>query len=54
MKLIKGVMKFFNNIGVKIRHWLSHWPVLYALIGSIGIVLIWRGVDMVASDLGLS
>jgi len=54
MKLIKGVTKFFNNIGVKIRHWLSHWPVLYAFIGSIGIVLIWRGVDMIAGDLNLS
>ncbi len=29
---------------VKIKAWLSHRPILYALIGGIGVVLFWRGV----------
>lgn len=54
MKKVKRFMKFFNHIGVKLRHELSHWPVIYAFIGSIGVVLIWRGVWMIADDLGMS
>lgn len=26
------------------RSWLSHYPILYSLIGAIGIVLVWKGV----------
>ena len=54
MKLIKEITKFFNHLGIKIRHQLSHWPVVYALIGSIGVILIWRGVWMIADDFGMS
>jgi len=54
MKLIKEIIKFLDHIEIKIRHQLSHWPVVYAFIGSIGVILIWRGVWMVADDFGMS
>lgn len=47
------IFKFFDLMEDKIRHWLSHWPVLYALIGILGIVLTWRGVWHLADDLGV-
>lgn len=53
MKSIKKIKKFFEQIGIKIRHELSHWPVFYAFVGSIGVVLIWRGVWMLADDLNM-
>jgi len=54
MKLIKGIKKSIEYIEMRVRHQLSHWPVFYAFIGSIGIVLIWRGVDIIAGDLNMS
>ena len=51
MKYTKRIMKFLNHLNLKIRHNLSHWPVLYAFIGSIGVVLIWRGVWKIADDI---
>ena len=38
----------------KIRHWLSHWPILYALVGILGIVLIWRGIWHLADNVNLN
>lgn len=35
------------------RSWLSRRPILYAFIGSIGIVLIWRGIWMMADDVSM-
>ncbi|KKP91291.1 MAG: hypothetical protein US04_C0001G0265 [Candidatus Nomurabacteria bacterium GW2011_GWD2_36_14] len=43
-----------HHIKTMIRHRLSHWPVLYAFIGSIGVVLIWRGVWMIADSMQMS
>jgi len=54
MKTIKEIVEFVENIGVKIRHTLSHWPVFYAFLGSIGVVLIWRGVWHIADEIGMS
>lgn len=48
------LFKIFDKLEDKIRASLSHHPRTYALIGSIGIVLLWRGVWMIADDLGLS
>ena len=42
--MIKKILKFFDKLEDKIRGKLSHYPILYALIGGIGIVLFWRGV----------
>lgn len=38
------VLKWFDNLEDSTRHHLSRWPVLYAFVGGIGIVLFWRGV----------
>ena len=54
MKTIKNIIKIINFIKIKVRHQLSHWPVLYAFIGSIGVILIWRGVWMIADDMKMS
>lgn len=54
MKIIKKVIKFLNHLKTLARHRLSRWPILYAFIGSIGVVLIWRGVWMIADDFGMS
>lgn len=54
MEIINEMMKFFNHIEIKIRHQLSHWPIVYAFIGSIGVVLIWRGVWIIADNFNMS
>lgn len=54
MKSLKKIIKFTRHIKLKIRHALSKVPTVYALIGSIGVVLIWRGVWHIADDMGMS
>ena len=46
--------KFFDKLEDKIRRRLSRRPIIYALVGSIGIVLIWRGIWMIADDFNMS
>ena len=38
------IYKFFDKLEDKIRGRLSHYPILYAFLGGIGIVTFWRGV----------
>ncbi len=38
----------------RIRKKLSQHPIIYALIGSIGIILLWRGVWMLADSFNMS
>ena len=47
------IIKFFDKLEDKVRAKLSHYPILYALVGGVGIVLFWRGVWHVADDMGL-
>ena len=42
--VVKKTVVFFDKLEDKIRGHLSHYPVLYTLIGGIAIVLFWRGV----------
>ncbi|HEY9586226.1 MAG TPA: hypothetical protein VJJ27_01110 [Candidatus Paceibacterota bacterium] len=42
--LTKRVLIFFDKLEDKIRGHLSKWPLVYALVGGVGIVLFWRGV----------
>ncbi|MFA5792077.1 MAG: hypothetical protein WC884_03535 [Candidatus Paceibacterota bacterium] len=42
--IIKRIIKYFDKLEDKIRGKLSHYPILYAIIGGIGVVLFWRGV----------
>jgi uncharacterized membrane protein len=38
------VLNFFDKLEDNVRGHLSHYPVLYTLVGGIAIVLFWRGV----------
>jgi hypothetical protein len=40
----RKVMAFFDKFEDKVRGHLSHYPILYTIIGGIAIVLFWRGV----------
>ena len=39
---------FFDRLEDKIRARLSRAPILYALIGAVGIILMWKGVEETA------
>ena len=38
------ITNFFDKLEDKIRGRLSHFPLLYAFLGGVGVVLFWRGV----------
>lgn len=42
--MVRKVVHFFDKLEDKVRSRLSRSPILYALIGGVGIVLFWRGV----------
>jgi hypothetical protein len=42
--MIKSIIKFFDKLEDKVRGWLSHYPILYGIVGGIGTVLAWRGL----------
>lgn len=44
MHIIKNVVTFFDKLEDKVRSFLSKRPILYGLITSFGIVLVWRGI----------
>jgi ascorbate-specific PTS system EIIC-type component UlaA len=48
--MIKTVIKFFDKLEDKIRGRLSKYPLIYAFIGSIGIVLLWRGIWVIVDS----
>lgn len=45
---MKKLLTFFDRLEDKIRIKLSHSPILYALVGAVGIILLWKGVWEVA------
>jgi len=47
------IVRIFDKLEDKIRGKLSHHPVLYALIGGIGVVLFWRGIWHTADDINI-
>lgn len=47
--MVKHLVRFFDKLEDKIRGRLSHAPILYALIGAVGIILMWKGVEETAS-----
>ncbi len=49
--MIRKIIQFFDRLEDKVRGHLSRYPILYALIGGIGIVLFWRGVWHTADEL---
>lgn len=42
--MIKKIVKFFDKLEDKVRGALSHFPILYAFVGGVGVVLFWKGV----------
>lgn len=46
--MIYKIIKFFDKLEDKIRTKLSHRPIIYAFVGGVGIVLLWRGVWLTA------
>ena len=38
------IVNFFDKLEDRVRGHLSHYPVIYTIIGGIAIVLFWRGV----------
>ncbi|TSA45520.1 hypothetical protein D4R52_02305 [bacterium] len=51
--MIRKIFHFFDKLEDHIRFRLSRVPILYALIGGVGVVLFWRGVWLLADDVGL-
>lgn len=51
--LVKKIWRFFDKLEDKVRGKLSHYPIVYAFIGGVGVVLFWRGVWHVADDVSM-
>ncbi len=45
---MQTIIKFFTNIEIKNRIFLSRHKFIYALIGGAGVILYWRGVWLTA------
>lgn len=44
MSVFKKIVRFFDRLEDGLRASLSHYPIPYAFIGGVGIVLFWKGV----------
>ncbi|MFA5773177.1 MAG: hypothetical protein WC908_00695 [Candidatus Paceibacterota bacterium] len=53
-KILKAIHKVLDEIEDKTRIKLVHHPIIYAFIGSVGIVSIWRGIWHISDDWGVS
>lgn len=53
-KILNAIHRVLDDIEDKARIKLVHHPLVYALIGSVGIVSIWRGIWSVSDDWGVS
>lgn len=49
--MLKKINRFFDQLEDNVRGFLSRIPILYALIGGIGVVLFWDGVTELAFSL---
>lgn len=50
----KRIIHFFDRIEDRVRAVLARHPLLYAMIGSIGIILLWRGIWGLADEYQMS
>jgi hypothetical protein len=49
--MVRKVVRFFDKLEDYIRSGLSRQPILYAIVGAVGIVLVWKGVWEVAEHI---
>ncbi|OGG77901.1 hypothetical protein A3A36_02390 [Candidatus Kaiserbacteria bacterium RIFCSPLOWO2_01_FULL_52_12b] len=42
--MIKKIITFFDKLEDRTRIKLSHYPITYAIVGGVGIILFWKGV----------
>lgn len=42
--MLRHIINYFDKLEDRIRHRLSRYPIAYALIAGVGVVLFWRGV----------
>lgn len=50
---MKRTIHFFDRLEDKVRAKLSRYPIVYAFISGVGVVLFWRGVWELADRAGL-
>ncbi|OHA91553.1 MAG: hypothetical protein A2758_00335 [Candidatus Zambryskibacteria bacterium RIFCSPHIGHO2_01_FULL_49_18] len=50
---MKRINRWFDRFEDKVRGFLSHYPMIYALVGGVGIVSFWRGVWETSDLLGI-
>ncbi len=50
---MRKIIRFFDRLEDKLRRRLSRRPIVYALVGGVGIVLFWRGVWLIADEMAL-
>lgn len=53
-KAWKAVYTYFDKLEDRIRFRLSRRPIIYAIVGAIGVALLWKGVDDIAIQLGIN
>ncbi|MGE5392276.1 MAG: hypothetical protein ACM3NH_00835 [Candidatus Saccharibacteria bacterium] len=42
--MFRIIYTFFDKLEDRVRRRFSHYPILYAIVGGVGVVLFWRGV----------
>ncbi|MEK7662200.1 MAG: hypothetical protein AAB355_01710 [Patescibacteria group bacterium] len=42
--MVHKLIHLFDRFEDRVRNVLSHYPIIYALVSGVGIVLFWRGV----------
>lgn len=48
--IYKAIYDYFDKFEDKVRGKLTHYPLFYAFLGSVGIVSIWRGIWVISDD----
>ncbi len=48
---MKKLFRFFDRLEDGVRGYLSHYPMFYAIVGGVAVVIFWRGVWEVADKL---
>lgn len=42
--MFSAIVTFFDALEDRIRFFLSRYPIIYAFVGAVGIILVWKGV----------